>query len=410
MIDSTNYDERYAGNLPLPEVLICEDGSKVSDSTQWMSQRRSEILSLFESQLFGKAPSTELEISHQVVFTDSNALNGSAIRQEIYIYIGDDKNGTRIDLQLYTPKNTAHPAPLFLGCNFNGNHAVDPDPKIPMNHRWMRNTIDKKSVVDNHATEFSRGFESSRWPLETIIRKGFAVATFYYGDVEPDHIDGWKSGIRSQLSNSGGPVEFEADSWGAVAAWAWGLSRALDYLETNPAIDEQRIAVVGHSRLGKAALWAGALDQRFAMVISNNSGAGGISLARRNFGESIFDLNENFPHWFCGNYKSYGNHPEELPVDMHQLAALIAPRPLYIASAEEDLWADPRGEFLAGWHAEQVYALFGKVGLGESEWPSLHHPVGEFVGYHIRSGKHDVTTYDWEQFTQFAMMHFRKLQ
>lgn len=408
MIDSTNYDEKSVGSLLLPEVLTCEDGTKVSDSTQWMSHRRPEILSLFESALYGKAPVNEFAIIHQVVSTDNNALNGLAIRQEIHIYIGDDKNGTRIDLQLYTPKNTAHPVPIFLGCNFNGNHAVDPDPKIPINQRWIRNTIDEKSVVDNHATEFSRGSESSRWPLETIIRKGFAVATFYYGDVEPDHVGGWKSGIRGELLNLGRKEDFESDSWGAVAAWAWGLSRALDYLETNTAIDNGKVAVMGHSRLGKAALWAGALDTRFALVISNNSGAGGISLSRRNFGESISDLNENFPHWFCDNYKSYNNHPEKLPVDMHQLAALIAPRPLYIASAEEDLWADPRGEFLAGKHAEPVYTLFGRTGVGVLEWPSVNNPVGEFIGYHIRSGKHDVTAYDWEQFIRFATMHFRK--
>jgi hypothetical protein len=309
---------------------------------------------------------------------------------------------------LYAPKHAVHQVPIFLGCNFNGNHAVDPNPEIPINHRWMRNTVDEKNVVNHYATESSRGSESSRWPLRTIIEKGFAVATFYYGDVEPDHGEGWKSGIRGELLNLGGSEDFEADSWGAVGAWAWGLSRALDYLLTNPAIDSERVAVIGHSRLGKAALWAGALDTRFAMVISNNSGAGGISLARRNFGESISDLNKNFPHWFCNNYKSYNNHPEKLPVDMHQLAALIAPRPLYIASAEEDLWADPRGEFLAGKHAEEVYALFGKVGLGVSEWPPVNHPVGEFIGYHIRSGKHDVTAYDWEQFIQFATMHFRK--
>lgn len=410
MNESANYDESLVGNLPLPEVLICEDGTRVSDSTQWMSQRRSEVLSLFESELFGKVPSTELAISHQIISTDTNALNGLAIRQEIHIYIGDNENGTRVDLQLYTPRHAAHPAPIFLGCNFNGNHAVDPDPKIPINHRWMRNTVDEKSVVNHYATESSRGSESSRWPLETIIESSFGVATFYYGDVEPDHADGWKSGIRSQLLNLSGPKDFQPDSWGAVAAWAWGLSRALDYLVTNPAIDSERVAVIGHSRLGKAALWAGALDTRCAMVISNNSGAGGISLARRNFGESISDLNENFPHWFCGNYKSYNHHPEKLPVDMHQLAALIAPRPIYIASAEEDLWADPRGEFLAGKHAEPVYALFGKKGLGVSEWPSVNNPVGEFIGYHIRSGKHDVTAYDWEQFIHFASMHFRKPQ
>ena len=408
MNESTNYDESLVGAIELPEILICEDGSKVSDSTQWLSHRRSEILGLFESQVYGKAPANNLAISHQVVFTDTDALNGLAIRQEIHIFVGDDKDGTRIDLQVYTPKDSAHPVPLFLGCNFNGNHAVDADSKIPINQRWMRNSVDEKSVVNHHATESSRGSESSRWPLEMIINHGFGVATFYYGDVEADHEDGWKLGIRGQHLQAGDSTEFSPNEWGAVAAWAWGLSRALDYLVTNPAIDKEKVAVIGHSRLGKAALWAGAMDTRFGMVISNNSGAGGISLARRNFGEAISDLNENFPHWFCGKYKSYNNHPEKLPVDMHQLAALIAPRALYIASAEDDLWADPRGEFLAGRYAEAAYALFGKVGLGESEWPTVNHPVGEFIRYHIRSGKHDVTTYDWEQFIQFATMHFRK--
>jgi hypothetical protein len=274
----------------------------------------------------------------------------------------------------------------------------------------MRNTLDEKSVVNNRATESSRGFEASRWPLELIIEKGFGVATFYYGDVEADHPDGWKNGIRAALSPGGESSEFADDDWGAISAWSWGLSRALDYLVTNPAVDSERVALIGHSRLGKAALWAGALDERFALVISNNSGAGGISLARRDFGESIHSINENFPHWFCGNYKRFNDSPETLPVDMHQLAALIAPRPLYIASAQEDAWADPKGEFLAGKNAEPVYALFGKPGLGVAQWPPVNQPVGEFIGYHIRSGKHDVTTYDWQQFLRFASLHFRITQ
>jgi hypothetical protein len=408
MIDSTNYDERYVGNHPLPELLEYENGTKVGSSWDWETIRRTELLNLFESQVYGKAPSNLGTLNHEVMFTDANALNGLAIRQEIHIYSGENKTGIRIDLQLYTPKNSSVPVPTFLGCNFNGNHAVDPNPEIPINHRWMRTAPDEKNVVNHCATEFSRGSESSRWPLELIISNGFGVATFYYGDVEPDHAQGWKSGIRGQYLAQNQLESFATDSWGAIAAWSWGLRRALDYLTTKSLVDAEKIAVIGHSRLGKAALWAAALDQRFAMAISNNSGAGGISLARRNFGESIEHLNENFPHWFCENFKAYNGQPEKLPVDMHQLVALIAPRPLYIASAEEDLWADPKGEFLAGKHAEPAYNLFGRVGIGAPDWPPINHPVGENIGYHIRSGKHDVTTYDWQQFIQFATKHFRK--
>jgi hypothetical protein len=181
----------------------------------------------------------------------------------------------------------------------------------------------------------------------------------------------------------------------------------MDYLVTNSAVDWQKIALIGHSRLGKAALWAGAQDERFALVISNNSGAGGISLARRDFGESIATINENFPHWFSGNYKRFNQSPQTLPIDMHEMAALIAPRPLYIASAQEDLWADPKGEFLAGKFAEPVYSLFEKPGLVVTDWPPVNQPVGENIGYHLRSGKHDVTAYDWQQFLRFASLHFR---
>jgi hypothetical protein len=410
MNESANYDESKVGNHPLPELLQCEDGTKVIDSSVWITKRRPEILDLFATYVYGKFPPAESEITCEEISVNQAALDGRAIRHEIAINYFSNAKKLTINLALYLPKSASTPVPTFLGSNFNGNHAVDYDESISINTKWMRNTLDEKSVVNNRATESSRGFEASRWPLELIIEKGFGVATFYYGDLEADHPDGWKNGIRAVLSPDGESSEFENDDWGAISAWSWGLSRALDYLVTNPAVDSKRVALIGHSRLGKAALWAGALDERFALVISNNSGAGGISLARRDFGESIRSINENFPHWFCGNYKRFNDSPETLPVDMHQLAALIAPRPLYIASAQEDAWADPRGEFLAGKNAEPVYALFGKPGLGVAEWPPVNQPVGEFIGYHIRTGKHDVTTYDWQQFLRFASLHFRITQ
>lgn len=410
MNESANYDESKVGNLPLPELLQCEDGTKVIDSSIWTAKRRPEILDLFSTYVYGKFPSVESEITYEEISVNQAALGGSAIRHEVAISCVSSTKKMRIILALYIPKSALAPVPIFLGSNFNGNQAVDQDESISINTQWMRNTVDKKSVVNNRATEFSRGFEATRWPLPLIIEKGFGAATFYYGDVEADHPNGWKNGIRAALSPRGESSEFEDDDWGAISAWSWGLTRALDYLVTNPAVDSEKVALIGHSRLGKAALWAGALDERFALVVSNNSGAGGISLARRDFGESISSINENFPHWFCGNYKRFNASPEKLPVDMHQLAALIAPRPLYIASAQEDVWADPKGEFLAGKNAEPVYALFGKPGLGVDEWPPVNHPVGDFIGYHMRTGKHDVTTYDWQQFLRFASRHFRITQ
>lgn len=260
------------------------------------------------------------------------------------------------------------------------------------------------------AAPADRGKAASRWPVESILAKGYGVVTAYYGDIEPDFDGGRPHGVREMLdSRNGKPQSPQADeAWGAIGAWAWGMSRIADYLVIDKDVDKNRIALTGHSRIGKAALWAGAQDQRFSIVISNESGEGGAALSRRNFGEDVWRINNSFPHWFAKNYRGYSNNEAELPVDQHMLIALIAPRPVYVASAAEDLHSDPRGEFLAAVHAGPVYELLGKQSLGTEKFPELHQPLMKTIGYHIRAGKHDVTAYDWDQWCAFAKLHWQR--
>ncbi|TMI94196.1 MAG: acetylxylan esterase [Bacteroidetes bacterium] len=399
-----NQDESKVPPYILPDPLVRADGKRITSSQQWLQYQRSVMLKLFADNVYGRMPGKPKNMWFKVYSIDSNALQGKAIRKQVTIFFNSTASAPSMDLLLYLPRSAKKPVPVFIGLNFYGNQTIHADSGIHLSTRWVMND-EKLGLVNNVATGASRGKDASKWAVEEVINRGYGLATAYYGDLEPDHPDGWKTGVRTTMKRE---LSINENEWGAIGAWAWGLSRIMDYLETDAAVDAKKVVITGHSRLGKACLWAAANDQRFAIVVSNNSGEGGAALSKRWFGETIEKINTSFPHWFVAAYKQYNKHPELLPVDQHILLALIAPRPLYVASAAEDLWADPKGEFLSAKNAEPVYALFGKRGLGVTEMPAVDQPVGETIRYHIRTGKHDFTLYDWQQYLDFADKQFGK--
>jgi hypothetical protein len=397
-----NYDESLVPDYELPDPLTFDNGKSVNNASDWYGKRRTEILEMFEKEVYGRIPAFDYNQVYILNESDSSALNGTAVRKQITIKMIVNDQNLDINVLIYQPKSQ-NPVPAFLGYNFAGNQTINPDTAIFITRSWVEND-EELGINDHHANEKTRGTASSRWPAELIIKNGFAIATVYYGDIDPDFDDGFRNGIHGLiLENDEVPGP---DEWGSIAAWAWGLSRVMDYFEMDPAINTQKVTVIGHSRLGKTALWAGAMDERFAVVISNNSGCGGAALSGRQFGETVERINTGFPHWFCDNFNDYNNNEKKLPVDQHMLIALIAPRPVYIASATEDLWADPKGEFLAALAADTVYQFLHLPGLSVKTMPDADHPAMEgYLGYHIRTGKHDITPWDWEQYLKFVDLH-----
>lgn len=396
-----NYDEDEIPSYTLADPLIFKDGTPVKNVEDW-TRRRAEIFDLFERLVYGKTPTQTLK-SKVKVHEDRQALNGKAIRKEITITFKNKGKKLPMNILMYLPPNKTKPVPVFMGYNFYGNHTIHPDPNISLATSWLRNNK-SFGITNNVATEASRGVRASRWPVEDIIARGYGLATIYYGDIDPDFDDGFENGIHALFTAPSKP-KLAADEWGSIAAWTWGLSRALDYLETDKDVDAKKVSVIGHSRLGKTSLWAGAVDTRFALVISNDSGCGGAALSKRSYGETVGRINRAFPHWFCDNFNQYNENEGALPVDQHLLIAIIAPRPVYIASATEDQWADPKGEFLAGVHASPVYTFLGKEGLPTQTMPKPEKQVMGSIGYHIRTGKHDITAFDWKMFMNFADKH-----
>ena len=412
---AANYDESEVPEYTLPDPLKMLDGSSVATVSDWIEKRRPEVLELFREHVYGHAHGRPSGMKFKVIQNDHNALGGKAIRREVLITFARKEETPEASLLIYIPKNAEGPVPAFLVINFDGNHLIHSDPAISISRSWVRNSK-RHSITNNRPNESSRGntksiaggsYEEgysdkpSDNALEIILSRGYGLATIYYGDIDPDFDDGFANGVHRLFPKP------KPNQWGSIATWAWGLSRCLDYLETDREINAKKIAVMGHSRLGKTALWAAAEDERFAMAISNNSGCGGAALSRRQFGETVKRINTGFPHWFCDNFSKYNDRINDLPVDQHLLISLAAPRPVYIASATLDEWADPKGEFLSGLHAGPVYGLFGLKGFNVSEQPKPEKPVGDHIGYHLRTGKHAVTAYDWEQYLNFADRHLK---
>ena len=370
----TNYDEAKVPAYELPDPLQFDDGREVRNARQWEKKRRPQVLEVFAQEMYGHMPARP-EGLHFSTISEETVYAGLGLRKVVRIYLDADQTHW-FDVLIHLPKDAAGPVPMFVGLNFKGNDA----------------TLDERADF--------------RWPYELVLKAGMGVATAWRDSIEPDGKDSKLAEAEGVCRDGGVRSWYNKDGdWGAISAWAWGLSRIVDYLETDEAYDTDRLAVIGHSRLGKTALWAGANDLRFDMVISNDSGCCGAAISRRKFGETFEVIDTAFPHWFTREFDKYKGREETFPADQHWLIALAAPRPVYVASATEDLWADPKGEWLAAKAAEPVYALFGMQGLDDGmPAPDVSDGDGR-IGYHIRSGKHNILAFDWQQYISFMNRH-----
>ncbi|CAN5358322.1 acetylxylan esterase [soil metagenome] len=376
----------------LPDPLVLLNGQRVTTREQWFEQRRPELKALFQHYMYGNLPAAPAKIEQKVLHEDLAAFGGKANLKEIELSFGP-KGTPPIHLLLVVPRSPK-PAPVFVGMNFCGNHALVNDPGIAIPGMWMYDKY--PGVKDHRATAEGRGKLIDMWAIEQSIDRGYAVATFYCGDVDPDRAE-VREGIQPHIHKAAGPHD-----WGTIAAWAWGLQRAVDVLSNTKEIDPARIAVVGHSRLGKAAMLAGAFDTRIALVIPLQAGCGGTAPSRGKVGESVKQINDRFPHWFAGAFKEFNTQTDKLPFDQNCLVALAAPRPVLFANAVQDQWANPAGQFEVLKAADPVYRLLGAGGLEADTMPEPGKLVPSKLGYYIRPGVHSMTKADWKVFLDFA--------
>ena len=395
---AVNYDEAKVGSYSLPDPLVLANGKPVRDAKVWWTKRRPEIVALFESQQYGRAPQRPAEESFEVTDKGTPALGGKALRKQVTISFSKDSAWPRIHLVIYLPAAASKPVPVLLSIGFSAVSSAVEDPGLPVGEVWDPKTNTK--IFADKARSFGH------LKVEPFLEAGIGVASFYYGDLDPDYPEGFSNGIRARYMKPG-QTERAADDWGSIAAWAWGMSRVEDYFETDKQIDAKRVAIHGVSRLGKTVMWAGAHDQRFAVVIASCSGEGGAALSHRDYGETIAHLTapSRYPYQFALNYGHWAGFPDKAPIDANLLIALIAPRPLLLQTGDTDKWSDPKGEFLAAAAAGPVYKLLGKDGLDTDVWPAAKQPILHDLAYFMHDGGHGMVPSDWDVYLDFLKMH-----
>jgi dienelactone hydrolase len=379
------------------------DGQRVTSRDQWFKERRPELKALFEHYMYGAIPPKPAHVQTKMLGEYHDFLAGKATLKLVTLETGPT-NAPRIDLMLVVPNARRSPAPVFVAMDFCGNHALTDDPRVPLARSWMGSFC--KGCMSNTATEAARGSQSEDWPLAEIVRRGYALAAFYSGDVDPDRKE-VSEGIYAWLA-AGDLAKNNPANRGTIAAWAWGFQRCVDYLVAEPSVDPHRIAALGHSRNGKTALLAAAFDERIAIAFPHQAGCGGSAPSRGKTGESVKAINGAFPHWFNAQFKQFNDAPERLPFDQNGLVALCAPRPVLFSAAEGDQWANPAGQFQVLQAADPVYRFLGAKGLAATEMPPQGQLVDSPLGYYIREGKHSMTSDDWTVFMNFADAQWRK--
>ncbi len=398
-----NYDEARTGTYTLADPLKLNNGKPVRDAKTWFAKRRPELVDLFETQQYGRAPGRPAAESFDITDKGTPALSGKALRKQITISLSADPTWPKLHLLVYLPAAAKKPVPIFFSINFGAiQNAVD-DPGINPIQIWDPKT--------NTKVDPPKGRGIGRLNIEPFLDAGIGVATFYYGDLDPDYLTGFSNGIRAHYLKPD-QTDRAPDDWGSIAAWAWGMSRVQDYFETDPSIDAKRVAIHGVSRLGKTVMWAGAHDQRFAAVIASCSGEGGAALSARDYGETIAHLTDptRYSYQFAPNYAKYAGFPDKAPMDAHLLIALIAPRPLLLQTGSTDNWSDPKGEFLAEVAAGPVYKLLGKDPLDTDVWPAAKTPIFHDLAYYMHEGGHGMVPTDWDIYIQFLKQHFHPEQ